>query len=115
MANSGYVLAGFETLATIVDNFMLGKRGRWNNNFTRPQMSEFLSQACAGYLHSFGQNFANKKKYHKYNQTEADMYQKCRDMGIFDGCDFIADSGGFQISIGRLTRRESMLLMTMYY
>jgi hypothetical protein len=115
MANSGYVLAGFETLATIVDNFMLGKRGRWNNNFTRPQMSEFLSQACAGYLHSFGQNFANKKKYHKYNQTEADMYQKCRDMGIFDGCDFIADSGGFQISIGRLSRRESMLLMTMYY
>jgi len=115
MANSGYVLAGFETLATIVDNFFYGKRGRWNENFTRPQISEFLSGACAGYLHSFGQNFANKKKYHKYNETEALMYQKCRDMRLFDGCDFIADSGGFQISIGRLSRRESMLLMTMYY
>jgi hypothetical protein len=115
MANSGYVLAGFETLATIVDNFILGKRGRWNDNFTRPQISEFLSQACAGYLHSFGQNFANKKKYHKYKATEEAMYQQCRDMGIFDGCNFIADSGGFQISIGRLSRRESDLLMTMYY
>ena len=115
MANSGYVLAGFETLATIVDNFFLGKRGRWNENFTRPQISEFLSQACSGYLHSYGQNFANKKKYHKYNDTEATMYQKCRDMRIFDGCTFIADSGGFQISIGRLTRRESLLLMKMYY
>jgi len=115
MANSGYVLAGFETLATIVDNFILGKRGRWNDNFTRPQMSQFLSNACAGYLHSFGQNFANKKKYDKYNKTEADMYQKCRDMGIFDGCTLIADSGGFQISMGRLSREESDLLMTMYY
>ena len=115
MANSGYVLAGFETLATIVDNFILGKRGRWNDNFTRPQMSAFLSQACAGYLHSFGQNFANKKKYDKYNETEANMYRKCRDMGIFDGCTLIADSGGFQISMGRLSRRESDLLMTMYY
>jgi len=115
MANSGYVLAGFETLATILDNFFLGKRGRWNENFTRPQISEFLSESCAGYLHSFGQNFANKKKYHKYKQTETDMYQQCRDMGIFNGCDFIADSGGFQISIGRLSRRESDLLTTMYY
>jgi len=115
MANSGYVLAGFETLATIVDNFILGKRGRWNDNFTRPQMSRFLAGACAGYLHSYGQNFANKKKYDKYNDTEATMYQKCRDMGIFDGCTLIADSGGFQISMGRLSRRESNLLMKMYY
>lgn len=115
MANSGYVLAGFETLATIIDNFILGKRGRWNDNFTRPQMSEFLADACSGYLHSYGQNFANKKKYNKYNKTEAYMYQKCRDMGIFDGCTFIADSGGFQISIGRLNRRESDLLRHMYY
>jgi hypothetical protein len=36
-------------------------------------------------------------------------------MGIFDGCTMIADSGGFQISIGRLTRRESDLLRVMYY
>ncbi len=115
MANSGYVLAGFETLATIVDNFILGKRGRWNDNFTRPQISEFLAKSCAGYLHSYGQNFAKKKKYGKYNETEANMYRKCRDMGIFDGCKLIADSGGFQISMGRLTRRESDLLMVMYY
>lgn len=43
------------------------------------------------------------------------MYKKCRDMGIFDGCTMIADSGGFQISIGRLTRKESDLLQIMYY
>ena len=115
MANSGYVLAGFETLATIIDNFFKGKRGRWNDNFTRAQISEFLSGACSGYLHSYGQNFANKKKYDKYNETEANMYKKCRDMRIFDGCTLIADSGGFQISIGRLSRRESDLLMKMYY
>ena len=115
MAESGYVLAGFETLATIVDNFFKGKRGRWNDNFTREEISTFLASKCAGYLHSYGQNFANKKKYNKYSATEANMYEKCRDMKIFDGCTFIADSGGFQISIGRLTRRESDLLRNMYY
>jgi len=115
MAESGYVLAGFETLATIVDNFFKGKRGRWNENFTREEISAFLSSKCAGYLHSYGQNFSNKKKYDKYNWTEANMYQRCKDMRIFDGCTMIADSGGFQISIGRLSRRESDLLRVMYY
>lgn len=112
---SGYVLAGFETLATIFDNFMLGKRGRFNDNFSRADISRFLSQTTNGFLHSFGQNFPNKKKYDKYNKTEADMYIKCRDMRLFDNCTLIVDSGGYQISIGKLTRRESELLYKMYY
>jgi hypothetical protein len=115
MAESGYVLAGFETLATIVDNFFKGKRGKWNDNFTREHIAAFLSTKCSGFLHSYGQNFANKKKYGKYNATEANMFKICRDMKIFDDCTMIADSGGFQISIGRLTRRESDLLRVMYY
>ena len=115
MTNSGYVLAGFETLATIFDNFMLGKRGRWNDNFTRADIGNFLSKTITGYLHSYGQNFHNKKKYERYNATETLMYQRCRDMGFFDDCTLSADSGGFQISIGKLTRRESELLMKMYY
>lgn len=115
MAQSGYILAGFETLATIFDNFMQGKRGRWEDNFTRDEISNFLANTCSGYLHSYGQNFHNKKKYDKYNANEANMYRKCRDMGIFNGCNLIVDSGGFQISIGKLTRRESDLLFNMYY
>ena len=115
MTQSGYVLAGFETLATIFDNFMKGKRGRWEDNFTRDEVSNFLATTCSGYLHSYGQNFHNKKKYDKYNANEGNMYKKCRDMGIFNGCNLIVDSGGFQISIGKLTRRESDLLFNMYY
>ena len=115
MANSGYVLAGMETLAQIIDRFILGKRGRWNENFTREQISNFLSNSCSGFLHSFGQNFPNKKKYDKYKDQETYTYQYCRDTRLFDNCTFIADSGGFQISIGRLTRVESMLLIKMYY
>ena len=115
MANSGYILAGFETLATIVDNFFKGKRGRWNENFTREQVSKFLSDTCAGFLHSYGQDFGGKKKFGKYSEKEANLYKKCRDMRIFDDCTLVADSGGFQISIGDLTRKESELLFTMYY
>ena len=115
MAQSGYILAGFETLGTIFDNLMKGKRGRWEDNFTRDEISNFLANTCSGYLHSYGQNFHNKKKYDKYNANEGNMYKKCRDMGIFNGCNLIVDSGGFQISIGKLTRRESDLLFNMYY
>jgi len=115
MIRSGYVLAGFETLATIMELFITGQRGRFNDNFTRQDISNFLSSTCSGFLHSYGQNFPNKKKYEKYNQNEANMFKKCRDMRIFDDCNFIVDSGGFQISTGKLTRRESDLLYTMYY
>ena len=115
MARSGYVLAGFETLATILELFVTGQRGRWNDNFTRPEISNFLSNTCSGFLHSYGQNFPNKKKYDKYNAQEANMFKKCREWGFFDNCNFIVDSGGFQISVGKLTRRESDLLYSMYY
>ena len=112
---SGYVLAGYETLATILDNFIAGRRGRFNDNFTRADISKFLSTNLSGFLHSFGQDFPNKKKYDKYNLKEGTLYHKCRSMRIFDDCTLIADSGGFQISTGRLTRRESDLLYDMYY
>lgn len=115
MVKSGYVLAGFETLTSIVGNFVHGKKPRFNNNFTPADISKFLSNTCSGFLHSYGQNFPNKKKYDKYNQNEADMYNKCREMGIFDDCTFIVDSGGFQISTGQLSREESDLLYKMYY
>ena len=112
---SGYVLAGFETLATIIDSFISGRKGRFVDNFSRSDISHFLSSTCSGFLHSYGQNFPNKKKYTKYSLNEANMYTKCRNMGIFDDCTFIVDSGGFQISTGKLTRKESDLLMKMYY
>ncbi len=115
MIKSGYVLAGFETLATIMDNFIAGRRGRYENNFTRSEISNFLSKTTSGFLHSYGQDFSGKKKYDKYNLKEGTLYTKCRDMDIFDDCTLIADSGGFQISIGKLTRRESDLLYNMYY
>jgi hypothetical protein len=115
MVRSGYILAGFETLATILDNFIAGKKGRFTNNFTRKEISNFLASTTSGFLHSYGQDFPGKKKYNKYNQKEGELYVKCREMGIFDDCTLIADSGGFQISVGKLTRRESDLLYDMYY
>jgi len=115
MSESGYVCAGFETLATIVNNFMLGKKGRWDNNFTREEVSFFLRTKCHGFLHSFGQNFSGRKKFDKYVQTEKNLFKKCRDTGLFDGCNFIVDSGGFQASIGALEKNETRTLINLYY
>lgn len=115
MAKSGYVVAGFETLATILKNFWENPERRFNDNFTKEDISKFLRETCAGFLHSYGQNFGGKKKYDRYDKSENAVYDKCRNWGFFDGCDFVADSGGFQISVGRLSREESELLITKYY
>ena len=115
MTRSGYVVAGFETLATILKNFWENPKRRFNDNFTKDDISKFLRETCAGFLHSYGQNFSGKKKYEKYDRAENAVYDKCRGWGFFDGCQFVADSGGFQISVGRLNREESMLLIDKYY
>lgn len=115
MVRSGYVLAGFETLAGIVNNFINNTKGRYNNNFSRKDVSNFLSKTCSGFLHSYGQNFPNRRNYSKYNKVEASLFQRSRDYGLFDDSEFFVDSGGFQISIGRLNREESKLLLKMYY
>lgn len=114
MAKSGYVLAGFETLSSVLDNFIT-KSSRFKDNFSRTDISRFLSTALEGFLHSYGQNFPNRKNYNNYNDKERKLLQKCRQTGVFDQTNFIIDSGGFQISIGRLTRKESELLFDLYY
>jgi len=113
---SGYVLAGFETLAGILDAFIEGKKGRFNDNFTRKDISYFFENIMTGFLHSFGQNFSKRKKYNKYNKQQAELYEKCRKSQFFSkDVVLLADSGGFQISIGQLTRKESEMLTDLYY
>jgi len=114
MTKSGYVLAGFETLSSILSNFIT-KSSRFRNNFTHSDVSNFLSTSLEGFLHSYGQNFGKRKSYSNYNQKEQELLQKCRETGFFDRTNFIVDSGGFQISIGRLSRKESELLFDLYY
>jgi hypothetical protein len=115
MTKSGYVLAGFETLATIVDNFIKNSKERYHDNFTRQDISNFLAKTCSGFLHSFGQNFNGKSKPHKYMSQEEHLYTRCRDTRLFDGATFITDSGGFQISIGKFDRKLSEDLIKLYY
>ncbi len=116
MSDSNYVLAGFETLGTYFKNFSLKNlQGNWNDNFTAEEVASFLSQTCHGFLHSFGQNFTGKKTYKNYISQEVKVFKQNRDYGIFDNCNFIADSGGFQASIGRIDEHETDKLIELYY
>jgi len=115
MIRSGYVMAGFETLSKIVDYFIKGRSGRWDDNFSREDIAHFLSSTTSGFLQSFGQNFAGKKKYDKYKKNMTKILTKCKGTGFFNGSNIIVDSGGFQISIGRLTKEESLILYKLYY
>jgi len=115
MVQSGYILAGFETLAGILNNFILNTKGRYEDNFTREDICRFFGNSCSGFLHSYGEHFGGKKKWTNYSKGEAGLLTKCRGYGFFDNSNFVVDSGGFQIATGRLNRTESKLLMTMYY
>jgi len=116
MSDSNYVIAGFETLGTYFKNFCLRNlQGNWDDNFTPEIMSNFLSQTCHGFLHSFGQNFTGKKKYDNYIASEVKVFTENRSYGIFDNCNFIADSGGFQASIGRIDEHETDKLIELYH
>jgi len=112
---SGYTVAGMETLATIIDNFIKNKKNNFGNNFTREDISNFFSQVCNRFLHSYGQNFKGKKEYNTYNKKESDLYKEVKNTGFFNKSSLIVDSGAFQISIGLLTRRESDILFNNFY
>ena len=116
MADSNYILAGYETLGTYFKNFCLKNlQNNWEDNFTPEILSNFLSNTCHGFLHSFGQNFTGKKNYKNYVQSEVKVFTENRNYGIFDNCNFIADSGGFQASIGRIDEHETENLINLYH
>lgn len=112
---SGYTVAGFETLMTIIDNFMLNKKNDFDNHFTREDISNFFGQVCNRFLHSYGQNFRGKKNYDNYNQKEAELYVKLRKSEFFNSSIMLADSGGFQASVGLISEKETEILIEKYY
>jgi len=114
MTQSGYVVAGFETLATIINNFIKNTKNRYESNFSREDISDFLLKTCSGFLHSYGQNFAMRRSYSKFNKSEATLFKNCREFGLFDGSLLITDSGGYQVSIG-LAKDTTKLLLRMFY
>ena len=70
MVKSGYVLAGFESFATFLHFFTQNRHNRWNDNFTKSNISNFISKNISGLLHSYGQDFQNVKYFEKYSIKE---------------------------------------------
>ena len=113
MKPSNYVCAGFETLSGIADRFIKGSN--YGDHFTREDINRFFSNTCNKFLHSFGQNFRGKNNYKNYKKSEATLFTKCRETGLFNESIFFTDSGGFQASIGLLDKKEFNTLYTLYY
>lgn len=109
----GYVCAGGETLLFILDRFF--RSNDFKDHFTREDINNFFLNTCNKFLHSFGQNFAGKKKYTNYNTQEKNMLEKTRNYGFMNSCLWHIDSGGFQASIGILNRSELSKLFELYY
>lgn len=115
MFRSGYILAGAETLATLLNNFHNKRvRDSFDNNFNTEDISNFLSDSMSGFLHSFGQNFTGKKTYNNYVDQEAKVFQTCKDYGYFNNSKLFVDSGGFQASIGKINEHETDILIKLY-
>ena len=111
MFKSGYMIAGFEILTTIIDSFFFSPN--FNNNFTRKDLQKFFSKF--GLLHCFGTNFSGRKHIDKFINKEIKTLEYCHDVGIYDRSKFILDSGGYQSSIGLFNKKETNILYNIYY
>ena len=112
--SSGYVLAGGETISSILNNFVKNTKGLYFDNFTREDISKFYHDVMFGFLHSFGQNFTGKKSYKGYVQAEAKCFTTMRETKMFEKSKFLIDSGGFQVSFGKITLAEAPTLIALY-
>jgi hypothetical protein len=113
MNTSGYICAGFETMGSFLDKFFAEKS--LNECFDKETLNSFFLQTCNKFLHSFGASFSGRKKYDTYARQEAKLFKQNRDYGFFNDCLFYVDSGGFQASIGKINRKETDLLSSIYY
>jgi len=116
---SGYVCAGFESFSNLLHRFMIGqsttKESRFDNHFSRDDVANMLSQVTTGFLHSFGQDFAGRKKIHKYVEKEKKVYQQLHDEVFLSKNRIYVDSGGYQASIGSISKSETENLIRLYY
>jgi hypothetical protein len=112
---SSYVCAGFESFTEMINNFMLNKRESFADHFTREDIANFFGSTCNKFLHSYGQNFSDCRTFSKYSLVEADKLQRCRDTKFFSKSEFILDSGGFQISINRIPRKNVQTFIDLYH
>jgi len=116
MAKSSFILAGFEAFGRIVNNFMLGKKPeRWNKNFTYGDLSHYFDSTITGFLHSYGEDYAIRKNLKTYGKSQMKMIKRFLDTGLFKDTNFYIDSGGYQISTGKLNRYYSEALLDNYY
>ena len=113
--NCGYTVAGFESFVEMINNFLLNKKGTFNDNFTRADIAEFFNKTCNKFLHSYGQNFSDCRNFSKYSLVEADKLKKCLNMEFFTGSNIYIDSGGFQISINRIPKQNIQTFIDLYY
>jgi len=110
---TNYVVAGFKAMADYTDKFI--KSEYFDDHFTREDVSNFFFKNCNNFLHGFGQNFKNKKRFDKHKKFEAKTLSKFRSYKFFDKSYFWVDSSGFQISIGILSKEEAEILNYLYY
>lgn len=116
MAKSSFILAGFEAFGRIVNNFILGKKpDRWNKNFTYSDLSQYFDSTITGFLHSYGEDYAIRKNLKTYGKSQMKMIKRFTDTGLFKDVDLYLDSGGYQISTGKLNRYYSEALLDNYY
>lgn len=108
---SGYVVAGFETLAQILANFVNNNK-EFLDYVTKEKAINFFNHSTNRFLHSYGMGMSKRVSKSK---VVARTLKKCRSFGFFDRSLFYVDSGGFQISVGKLDRTQTEALSESYY
>ncbi|HQC61367.1 MAG TPA: hypothetical protein PLA60_03310 [Candidatus Pacearchaeota archaeon] len=108
-----YVVAGMKSFGSILEKFL--SDDHFKDYMSAEKISNFLKENCNKFLYSYGQHFDKRKDYSKYNQMIYSLFYKNRMTPFFNGCEFIVDSGAFQISTGQLNKKECDILQDLYY
>lgn len=100
--SSYYVLAGAVTLVSILNRFINETGTKY---FDAPSLQDFFSYKCNRFLHSYGLNIAPSTKMNdKFNSKVAESLKKLRPIPAFNKTKIYLDSGGFQVSVGRVKK-----------
>jgi hypothetical protein len=116
---SGYVCAGFETLSSTLFRFMrgdsTGENSRFDDHYSVASIRKMIPQIISGVLHSFGQDFPDKKKLHQYVEKEAKVYRTIKNEEFLADVDAYVDSGGYQVACGRVSKEKTIDLINLYH
>jgi len=110
---SYYVLAGAITLVSLLERFVNETGSKF---LDLASCQQFFSLKCNKFLHSYGLNLGPKTKLDSnFNKKVLGSLKLLKDNLMFKKTELFLDSGGFQVSIGKVSKSQALQMIDSYH